>query len=197
VERQAESEGNHMQVRKLGVVAAAAGLLGGTLLLTASASADRRGSDADLKLIAVTTESGGAGEEVGDTFAFGGDIFAVSRSGRSIATTSSGSHREPIGRFGVSCVVTSVEEEEANCSGSLTVEQRGGDDGMITVQALLSSSGDDEEEDATMARGSDDRDKGDEWAITGGTDDFDGAGGTLTTIDVSDEATLLLFEFSD
>jgi hypothetical protein len=180
-----------MQLRKVGLVLGGTGaLVAGTLMFSGGAIAQPEGT---LRVIAVTTEQGGSGEALGDTFSFGGDIFAVGRNGRP-ALAAGKKEPKPIGRFGVSCVVTSVTNEEANCVGTVSLDQRRGDDGLITAQSLLSGGGD--EEDATMARGHDERSKGDAWAITGGTDDFDNAGGTLITRDISETATLLVFRFA-
>ena len=116
----------------------------------------------------MTSEEGFQGDEgVGSTFAASGDLYRL------------GDRRNSVGRFGYSCVVTSVEEEEANCTATVDINQRRDDDGQITVQGLA------------------DGRRRQTFAITGGTDDFENAGGELRTFDVTNRITLLTFDFAD
>ena len=152
-----------MTVRKLGLGLGAAGILASTALMGGStAIAQPTGT---YRVVAVTTTDGGTGEGVGDTFAFSGYLHRI------------GSQRR-IGRFGVSCVITSVRREEANCTATARIT-RGQRQGQITIQGLLGDG------------------RRQELAITGGTQDFDNAGGTLNTFDVTQRATRLTFHFSD
>ena len=180
-----------MHVRKVGAGLAAAGMLGGTLLLTGAAPAVAQ-PDGTLRVIGVTTEEGGDEvDSVGDSFAFGGDVFAASRTGRKVG-------RSPIGRFGVSCTITSAENFETQCLGTVSIDRRRGDEGQITVQGLIADEGGNAAGTiGNIRREREGQDEGFELAITGGTGDFENAGGTLTVRDLSETVELLTFEFSD
>ena len=184
-----------MQVRKISYGLGAAGIITSAALLTGGGAI--AAPDGTLRVIAVTTESSDAVlDSVGDTLAFGGDLYGVRRGDDDRSHMRSGhDSRRPIGRFGVSCVITSWDEGEANCSASFELDQRRGDDGQITVQGLVTDDG--EEEVTVLARDPKDRPEPFELAITGGTDDFDAAGGTIVVRDLTDEVSLLTFEFAD
>jgi hypothetical protein len=154
-----------MHVRKVGLGLAAAGILATTLSLSGSpAGAAPTGT---LRVIGVSTEVTDDPSALGDTFAFGGNLYVRTATGRRL-----------VGRFGVACIVTSVRREELNCNATVNVT-RGRRTGQIAVQGLVGGEGDFD------------------LAITGGTDDFENAGGTLTVHDVNDTTEILTFAFAE
>lgn len=82
-------------------------------------------------------------------------------------------HGETVGHTGVVCTITSVQMEESQCVGTAWLRR-----GQITIQGLLAG-------------------EPDEFAITGGTGAFEGAGGTLVVRVISDTKERLTFHITD
>ena len=155
-----------MNVRKVGLGLAAAGILATTLSLSGSpAGAAPTGT---LRVIGVSTEVSDDPSAVGDPFAFGGNLYVRTSTGRRL-----------VGRFGVACITTSVRREELNCNATVNIT-RGRRTGQIAVQGLVGNTNEPFD-----------------LAITGGTDDFSNAGGTLTVRDVNDTTEILTFAFAE
>ena len=84
-------------------------------------------------------------------------------------------HHKKVGHTGVVCTITSTAREESQCVGTARFHA-----GQITIQGLLAG------EPGVF-----------EFAITGGTGAFEGAGGTLVVKELSDTKELLTFYLSD
>jgi hypothetical protein len=85
-------------------------------------------------------------------------------------------HGKTVGHAGVVCTITSVAAEEAQCVGTAWFDKHG----QIAIQGLLAG----EPRDFS-------------FPITGGTRDFEDAGGTLFVHEISDTKELLAFHIED
>ncbi|HEY7033120.1 MAG TPA: hypothetical protein VH482_17405 [Thermomicrobiales bacterium] len=197
-----------MNIRKGGAGLAAAGVLASTALLAAGGapSVTAVAVPAEFRVLAITTEVSEQQkvrmegdydhDSVGETFAFGGNIYAIDRTAPSATITRAAAvSRRLIGTFGVSCIVTSDRREEAECEGNVNIV-KGLRQGQIAVQALLA--GRDEDHHRSMSRDHDDPEYIEPtlWPIVGGTGSFNATGGTLEASDLVEGVTLLSFQFA-